>query len=280
MSEIAGLLRQAMEGHETTLSVAEELDGNGRRLVVERRQLQPEPKPAPVKTESQRRAHTFYARAGFTDYLLRYGGDDTVILADPSQGKVQAVIDESSKDGKEILTLEPQAHPRWVPWHNCLGIKMGLLDLLSLARNNRRAIVEPDGRALIYQLSQVQCSTSIVLHMGQASRSREAVNGITIKTKIQGQDDQAHVPLPDSITIETPVHVDEPAQKIELDLVLGAERDGTGVWCQLASADIQEAEIQAFDDLVEQLRQDLGSEGGEGRVIGHGTVRETGWCYR
>ena len=73
---LANLLREVVEGHETAFHVTDKLvkneDGMGveeRRLVIERRQLQPEPPPEPIRQETPPRAHTFYDPVQFTRYV-------------------------------------------------------------------------------------------------------------------------------------------------------------------------------------------------------------------
>lgn len=270
------LLRKAAEGHSTAFDVVDELSGDGKRLEIIRRKLQPESPESPIRAESKRRDHTFHAVSGFVDYLECYGSDHTVVFADADNRKVQAVLDEEAESGREVIDLAPQTHPRWQPWRQMLGQKIPLAGLFDLVRQNRRAIVEPEGRGLILSLSQVRCSTEVVLHAGQASGKADALNGITIRTKIQGREASENVALPDAIKVLTPVWVDEESQEIEMDLILGAKADGTEVWCQLASADIREAEIAAFDGLVEHLRKALTDER---FTVTHGAFGETEWGY-
>lgn len=271
------LLRKPQEGYSTTIEVAQAIGGKkGGSLEIVRRQLQPEPPQPPERSESRKRAHEFYAVSGFLAYLAKFGSTGTVVFADTAKRCVQAVLNENSKQGKEVVALRPQVHPRWQPWRDLIGQRLAMESFLGHVRQNRKAVVEPDGRQLIFQLSQITCATEVSLRVGSASGGNQAVNGLVITTKIQGKGQSDPVALPESIAVQTPVWVDEDEQRIEMDLVLGAKKDGTEVWCQLASADIREAEIVAFDALVGKLRTELDPNK---NTVTHGSFAEADWSY-
>ncbi|HET99700.1 hypothetical protein LCGC14_0274060 [marine sediment metagenome] len=279
---LADLIRKPREGMETSFEVvdhliedAEEGTSPGRRLVIERRKLQPEPPTEAPRAESNRRAHTFFAATGFIAYLLKFGTKNTVVLADPDQRTVQAIIDERAENGREVVTLTPQTHPRWEPWRNMLGQRVTLDVFRQLITDNRKSIVAPDGRELIFLFQQIRMSTEVQLQSGVVKGAKAAVNGIIIRTAITGAGKESDtLELPESISVKTPVLVDEPEQLIEMDLILGGKRDGTEVYCQLASADLKEAEIFAFDALVERLRKELS---GDEFTVTHGSYATTTW---
>ena len=282
---ILDLLTKPREGIETVFELAEALseDGKasvGKRLVIERRKLEAETPIEKPRRESEKRAHTFLAATGFIAYLLKYGSEHTVIYADPEQRCVEAVLDETAKHGREVVTLRPQTHPRWQPWRALLGQRIPLDSFRELVTQNRKAIIKPDGRDLIFLMRQIKMSTEVTLQSGVMKGGAAAVNGLVIRTKILGSaggEDSEQLDLPESVTIKTPVLVDEPEQEIEMDLILGGKSDGSEVYAQLASADLREAEIEAFDGLVEKMRMELGS-GTDGRyTITHGRVDEQPW---
>lgn len=277
------IARKPEEGYETVFDVVREVVGKdkdgveefGTRLVVERRKLLPEAPVAMPRAESCPRSHEFFAVGGFVEYLKKFGSKNTVLFADVVQRRVQAVIDERAGSGKEIVVLEPQVHPRWEPCRAMQGRTVPIEQLADFVRMNRKAIVEPDGRALVFLLSQIECATEVVMHRGKGAG---AVNGLMIKTTIKGGGGTTTDPvaLPDSIKVKTPVWVDQAELVMEIDLVLTAKRDGTEVYAQLASADIVDAEIVAFDVIVQRLRDELGTE--ERFTVTHGSYGDDEWA--
>jgi hypothetical protein len=280
MSEIAKLIREAADGHETILEVADLKDGQGRKVVVERRQLQPERAPAPRRQESLRRAHEFAAISGFIEYLLQFpvaDGTDLVLFADAEAMSVFAVLNETAEHGREVVTCRPMAHPRWKPWKDQLGQALDLDDFVDFLRDNRKTIVEPDGAQLMRELSQVRASAEVTLDRG---RGAKALNALVIKTRVQGTDATEPVDLPESLVLQVPLFVDEAVQRVELDLMIEADRAGD-VQARLSSADIRTAEIEAFEKMVQRLQEEVQADTATNRgvVIAWGRPKESAWQY-
>ena len=262
LGTLAELLTKPREGYETAFDVVSKMGEGGKkttRLEVSRRKLQPEEPEELPREASGPRQHTFFAVSGFIDYLRKFGTEHTVLLADPSTRTVQAVLDEQAEEGFEVVSLTPQVHPRWEPWRSLHGRRISVSDLLDFIRMNRKSIVEPNGRELVFLLSQVTCATEVTMHQGKGA---DSINGVMVTTSIRGGGgkDTGPVVLPESIKVRSPVWVDQEPMDMELDLVLGAKRDGTEVYAQLASADIREAEVTAFDELIGSLREGLDAE--------------------
>lgn len=271
-TSIEKLLTKVRVGQSTVLDLTKELDGT-RKLVVEQRQVQPEAPRAPEKSESPRRAHEFYAVAGFADYLGKYGGPHTVLYANPAAECVQAVLDETAPKGFEVVTFKPQVHPRWKPWVALLGETISLDAFVDFIRDNRRAISVPDGRELALALSQVRASTEIKLERG---RGKKSLNGLMVKTDIQGHRDETIVELPESLELMVPLYVDSAAQLVELDLVIEVASGGTEITARLSSADLAEARVKAFDGMLQTLR---GHEKLSHATFTFGAVKHDGWQY-
>lgn len=274
--KVADLLRGVMPDSETVFHLANELEGQqGRRLVIEQRKVLPEQREEqPLKAERPPREHCFFDAPGFVRYLARYGSQSTVVLADPTKPMVSAILDEANEDQPpEILTLVPQPHPRWKPWADCLTRSFEVREFVSFLRLNRRAIHQPDGRQLVLALSQVRASQEVRLHTGQG---HESLNGLLVRTKIQGEESTDLVDLPETITIRTPIFVGAPEQDVEMDIILRME--GEHVFASLASGDIREAEIEAFQAMVDEIHRDLGS-GEDAMVVTFGEPNHGAWHY-
>lgn len=289
---IKALMQQAPEGIETVFELQKALqrDDHGQErevpaLVISRRQLQPEQEAEAQFGRTPPAAHTFYAVNGFIDYLDRYGTPSTVVLVDPQAQRVQAILSESklkhsggeeepvgNRGGRTVIKLEPQVHPRWEPWRQLLNQRLPIMAFVDFLRMNRRSIASPDGRELTLALAQIRCSTEVVLHRGTG---KEAVNGLITRTSIRGKEDSQHVDLPEEFTVRTPLWVDTPEVEVRLDLILNANKEGSEVMAQIASADLREAEVAAFDQLTEKLRSAWGKA--PDITVAHGRVGNGSW---
>jgi len=271
------LIREAAEGDETVFAVAEMMVGEGedkhprRELAVRRRQLQPEPPEAPERAESPKRAHTFHAIAGFADYLTKYGSADVVVLADVSNGRIDAVLDETAETGFETVACVPTMHPLLRPWADAAAREAMALDaFVEFLRSNRRTIREPDGRELAMTLSQVTAAIKTTIQRGTSTNS---VNGIMFETKIQGETQQGAVEIPDTLTLSCPIFVGGDPVPIEVDLTLRADPGSPKIVVSVTAAEIEVRMIEAFEAMVETLRAVDGITVALGRT-GHET-----WNY-
>lgn len=271
---IHNLIRAPEKGKETVFELANELDAEGNEtgakvLKIERRDLQPLPAEEADLSQSRARSHHFHAAEGFIGYVKKYGSkENAVLFADAKRRIVEASLNELDEHDREIVALEPMTHPRWEPFRRTLGKTMRLEDMVQLLRENRRAI--EDGALIVGVMSQVTCATEVTLHKGEG---RNALNGVLVKTKVSGGGtNSSPVALPESITIVTPILVDEDVQTIEVDLILSASKDGTEVFAQLSSADLKDAEITAFDGLIGKLRQECPD-----MLVTHGSLQERSW---
>jgi hypothetical protein len=275
IQHIGDVLRTTFERNETVFDVVKKADGQT-QVSVTRQELPPVLPPHPERLESPPRAHIFYAVSGFIDYLRRYGSAATVVFADAAGANISAVLDETAEEGFEIVQLVPQYHPRWLPWARALDRSMELDTFIDLLRNNRRAVVGgdtiDDPRELVLALSQISAATETTLHRGKGAK---ALNGLLIRTKIQGQLHEEPIELPERLKLHTPVYVDEPARDIELDLVIEAANESTIV-ARFASADIREAMISAFDAMVDRLRTELSEAD---MTVTHGKPSHGLWGY-
>lgn len=256
------LIRQAPVGKETAFDVAEEIlpDGKGtkRTFTVINRELNPEPPPAPVKFPSPKRVHNVYDIDGFAAYLKKYGTERTVVFANPALGKMSAVLDEGAYAGFEIITFTPQIHPVFAPWNDLLkaGAPIGIKKFVDFIANNRRAIIRPVGRELIFLLGQVRMSRKVELQQGDRTHS---VNGIMVETLIEGKTQNDFVEIPEVITIYAPIYLNTDVVEVEVDLTLGGnEQDG--VFVRLSAGDLLQKRSDLFDKMFVELKTQLGED--------------------
>lgn len=264
------LLTNVRVGEQTVFDVAG--GPEARKLTVELRKLHPEEARPPKRAESPAKKHEFFAAASLAAYLAKYGSEHTVVFADPNAEMIHAVLDERAKDGFEVLTMRPALHPLWKPWAEVAGRRVPLRDFAQFVAQNRRVIVQPDGKSLTLMLSQVRASVSVEVQHG---RGKEAVNGLMIKTKIQGVEKQDSVEIPDEITIDVPLYVDTENRPIELDLCLEADRDGE-VSVLVSAGTVAEARVAAFEDMVEVIRAGIADKGA---TVTFGRPQHGPWAY-
>jgi len=113
LGAVCSFIRDVAEGDEHVLEITQQMldpngndDGQPKKVTfqMQKRKLQPEPSPLPRRQESPPRGHVFYDTEGFCAYVQKYGGENTVIMADCGQpGHRRNVLDEiEDYDGKAI----------------------------------------------------------------------------------------------------------------------------------------------------------------------------------
>lgn len=216
----------------------------------------------PLREETGARAHVFHTAHALADYLAGYGSDETVVYCDLEAGEFCATLCECAGDGVQVVTMRPVIHPLWKPWAGMVaGTKMPVKQLAAFLRPQRRQIVEPDAKELLLALSQITASLQVTKHEGSG---KSALNGVLVKTRIQGKDDTALVELPEVLKVEVPLFVGSYPQAVEIDLVLEADAQGN-VFAFLTAPDIEADKQMALQAGVDRLR-------GDKRLADRGTV--------
>ena len=110
---IADAIRDIMEGNESIIDLSKSVltDGKERvELVIKK------PPLAPLRMESPSRQHLVNSLDTLLKYVNKYGGVDTVILANPDSGVITATLDETAEKGFEVINFHPMIHPLMQPW--------------------------------------------------------------------------------------------------------------------------------------------------------------------
>lgn len=266
------LLTRILEGHRTILDV-NQMDGVRQVNFSLQRLPAPDPKHQ-IRLESPARQHFFYEAASFAAYLLRYGTKgDVVAYFDPSIEQAWAIMNERAEGGVETLTFKPQVHPLWAPWAELVRRgRVPLQQFRDFVNMHRRAVHSPPGRALALMLAQIRAAIEVTIHDG---RGRNALNGIVVKSNVQGVETKEVIDIPEEISLEVPLYVGEPAQKVDMDLVLDASPDGS-VTVQIAAGGVQEARVFAFDRMMTTVRESLRQIDA---VVAYGSPVHRPWNY-
>ncbi|HUW31455.1 MAG TPA: DUF2303 family protein [Planctomycetota bacterium] len=259
---LSALIRDVLEGEETAFDVVKEIVGEGADakeqgvLEIRRRKLNPEPPPDPVKAPSPKRTHSFADAEGFAAYLAKYGSDNTVVLANPVLLHMDGILDERAERGFERVGFDATVHPLFDPWDVALAQgPWPLRDFTTILAQNRRSIIEPDGRELVHLLSQIRVSKKVEIRCGVGSTS---INGMLVETKIAGEARTEEAELPERITICCPVFLDTAERTMEIDLLLLEE--GGEVYVQLSSTDAAAARLAAFGELLDRIKANLDAD--------------------
>lgn len=262
MQTIKELLEGARLGKPTAFEVTDILDGEtktGKRLEIT---LKEDPKPEPRREESPARAHKLNDIAGLVAYLDKYATKDTVVMASQGENTIYAVLDETVKTGREVVMVLPIVHPLWAPWRNANGRQMDIDAFLMVLRSNRRTVVKPDARDLILALSQIEAKTEITLHKG---KGKNCLNGLLVKTAIQGTKHEEVVELPESLTLRVPLFVGRPAVEVEVDVTITAAAEQSTIAKQstihvLLTTDVARLEIEEFERMLDDCANALASK--------------------
>jgi len=262
--QIKDLLKQVVAGNETAIEFAQNVLGDGTKAITVKlngRQVNPEPPELPVLNRSPRRLHQFQGIDGFIAYLKKFGGADTVVLADVSSETMSAVLDENAKVGFEIIAFKPVLHPVFAPFAAILGKAQPLRAMVDFLSSNRTAISallvnnEPQGtgRDLVRVLSQIKVSRGVEMWQGQGASS---INGLKVTLNIAGESKERTLEMPEQILVDAPLYVSDAKRQFTLDVLVDAdEKDGVTV--KLTSGDLIQQRTEAFEGYCERLTKEL-----------------------
>lgn len=261
---INGFLEQVARTHNNTVEVAKRLLGDKEHVEVTFKQEVVQP----IRAESPPRAHVFWSVHGFVEYLQKYATDDLVVLANPMDGTIEAVLNEAALTGFEVVSFEPLYHPLFKPWSDWIGGEPR--DIKAFGKfvlGQRHVIMDPDPRMLAMILSQIRVSKKVEAAVGFGA---ESTNGVMIETKIKGQVQNTVVDLPETISIECPVFMDCEPARMEVSLVV---EDAGGVLVQLISSDVEREKVMATRRAMDKVSETLAA------VVSLGSVEHAQWSY-
>ena len=270
---VKDVLRNIPTGNETVFDLAKEIgsDGTPKQVItVIQRKVNPEPPAAPVKAESPRRGHQFFEAAGFVAYLDRYGGENTIVLANPVDRTVTAVLDEKAEKGFERIALAPPLHPTFEPWYAMFGERIPLGQFAEFIIANRSTVTAPAPKALSMLFRQVTVAEGTTMQRGTGANS---INGVVVVRTIKGNKDEQPMDLPDQVIITCPLlacSLDN--RSLEVDLTVGMADGKVYVLPTCAESEVQLAE--EFDALVKALKFKA-----PGVVVGSGKIQHNDWAY-
>jgi hypothetical protein len=251
---------------ESTVTVFDLLDEGGEKvktIEINRRTLQPEPPNEKEVARAKARTHQFHSAPEFAEYIKRESVEtDAIVLGDVDSKLVTCVLDEGNREDRETISFLAKQHPLFDEWEKLLKTEeMEVLEFAKFCQKNRRTIVQPDGLALAMMFSQVKMAKTVTVNRGVG---KKALNGVMVQTEIGGKFQDEIVELPNSISIECPVFVGCDPIKIEIDLLVDGSGEDVNV---IATApDLQAKRIEAFEQLIEIIREKSGLLVGLGKI--------------
>jgi len=254
-------------GTDNSVDVARKILDDKERVEVVFRQEKTEP----VRKESQARAHTIGSMAGFIDYIEKYGGQHTVILADPGTGNMWATLDENAAKGRELIKFYPITHPLFAPWGDVVGgHTYRVRDLVELIRANKAVVVDPDPNQLIMVFSQVKVSKKVTMQTGFGV---DCVNGVMCETTIQGKAHSEPVSLPESIKIRCQIFMETEPVEMLIDLA-GEQGSDDHVVVKTTSSDFLVKRLKVIETMLANIQQSL-----SGAIVTLGEIEYSDWRY-
>ncbi len=224
----------------------------------------------PVRIESLARCHQFHDVEALGDYLKKYGSKNTVVLCDVNNMKIECILDETVKNGFEVIVMAPKYHPLVIPFTQ-MATTFQMKDFAAWIMRNRRLIIEPNGRDLAMLLSQIRVSKNITIEAGAGKKS---INGIILEMEIASSKKTELVELPEELRIQIPMFVGREEVMFTVDLAVDCNRDHT-VIATISSPDFEIVKIKEFDDMLEELKGNLP----DGCIVGLGVVDTEEWNY-
>lgn len=274
MPEVNDLLEKIRPSNRTVIDATRVAQEAGGKLTIETRTLLPEPPRERKRAESLARAHEFFSASALAAYLARYGGEGTVVFADPVEETVFATLDERATNGRETVVMKPATHPLWKPWEDASddGAGLSVEDFGEAIGRNRRAVIFPDAKELIYLFAQIRAVVKVEINRG---RGKSAINGLMVTTEIQGQKTTQNVELPDEIVLRVPLYVDTSAREIPIDLCVEASAHG-GVTIALSAGTVAQAKVEAFTEMLKVIE---GACAEKGATFTLGRPKDAAWRY-
>lgn len=253
---IGSLLRRAPEGQETVFDIANETDGEGnpkRSVSITRRIVHPEHPTLPPLRRSRRAAHRFSTADSVANYINQYGCERTVVVADANKLEATIILDESEEFGDVIeLSFAPMFHPVFNKWNSYFAKPVEIEEFAQFVMENRRQVQNPDGRELALMLSQVKLAKNVTIQRGKGAK---VVNGVTMAVEIAGVKHDVEEQFPDSITINTPIFLEDEPVNVEFDLLVFERHDE--VYVTLTNPEISGLVVERFMANISDIRETL-----------------------
>jgi hypothetical protein len=265
------LIRRVPEGQETIFDLMAEGGERVRKIEISRRKLQPEAPvqmPEPEVARAKARSHVFHDVATFSRYINRESSaeDCSIVLADVQARQIVCVLHEDEDTDRESVSFAATDHPLFKPWLGMLNKPIDATEFALFCQKYRRTIIQPNGKELALVFSQIRMAKTVTVAQGVG---KKALNGVMVEIEIAGQKQDSLIDLPDSITIKCPLFIGSEPLEIEIDLLVAEKNNQVVVYA--TAPDIEAKQVEAFESIVEKVRED------SGLLVGLGQVKHRDW---
>lgn len=265
------VLRNQENGRETVIDIANELDEDEvphRRVTFGMRDVAPEV-IEPTIAEARARDHEFHSLKEFGDYLVRECQpiSNAVALADVSENRIVAVLDEKTGNDREQISFLAKLHPLFQPWWDLIGKSTDVREFALFVMQQRSSIVRPEGREMALLFSQVKSSKKVTKRVGFGAK---AINGVMVEIQIGSESKEHEIELPESVDLFVPLFLGLSQTSVTLDLVVHEDKSGN-LCVGVTAPGIEERRVEAFSDMVDSLREQTEM------IVGLGQVKHRDW---
>lgn len=160
--------------------------------------------PAPVMIE---RKDTLADIDSFKRYILRFGGEQSIVYADLQEDRMMALIDAPAPGqprwGRHKALFALRKSPQWDVWMGSNRQKMKQGDFAEFIENNVPDIINPRGADLL------EMCRDLDVKRGIAVTSAERIQGGTVEVTYQETDvikvGKRKIEIPENIEIKIPI---------------------------------------------------------------------------
>lgn len=268
-NQVKEAIRVIKPGCENAIEVAKEMLADGKEkvtLVLKNQKTMPE------RMESCPRAHIFHDAAGFIAYLEKNVTPGMVVLADIDSHTVYAVLNDTSENGFETITLSPPQHPRFKLLRE--GLLAGAMDVAGFAKGilRNRAVIQPTDKLTVQDLALAMQQINIAGKTEQAiGVGKIATNGIMCETDVSGQLGKERVDIPDSIEVTLPIYLNCKEKTFGLDVTVMTERGQVYILCD--SPELELKKFETFEDILTPIKAMSGV------IVSYGQPKHNAWDY-
>ena len=233
-------------------------------------------KPAdPQRAESPRRAHVFQDAASFCEYVNANISDKGTVLVDMTNHVAEAVLDESSREGFEIVAFLPAQDPAFAMLQNTL-LDKAPMEIARFARRllrNRNILAgtPEQNMQLAMMLQQINISEKTVIKTGVGKKS---TNGVMTYSEVKAgyEDEGTQMEIPDAIPVITPIYLHTDPVEFEMIITVSKEQNGQ-VIVVIDTPELDKRRNEIFEKLLAELGGSIKA------YVGCGEVRFKEWGY-
>lgn len=245
-----------------SLSVLRSFTSDRERFEIEHKPMAAPPLPEPPpKVRAGRRSHRIDTLTDLLKYIERADANDSA-AAFYSTALVSCVIDEESKEEREVLTCTLARHPEFVRWSKVFGQKLHHVAFVNFLRLNTSAINAAQANRAEYLVGVFASLRGELVHDADdyLDMQRAAVT-LTVKRKKRGgvgEDMQEVSDVPTEFQIAVKVLPDDPEPTLLRILVRFTGDIGSPINATMLVENLEEQIDTHIDNRLQAFAADAG----------------------